>query len=146
VGGIEAEAVMLGRAIRMRVPEVIGVRLRGVLRSGVFATDLALALTERLRAEGVVAAILEFCGAGVDTLSVPDRATVSNMSPEYGATASLFPIDARTIEYLALSGRTAEQSTARNSTMSKAPMRRSNPVRRCAYASTARPAIQMKSL
>ena len=109
VGGIEAEAVMLGRGIRMRLPEIIGVRLTGALPAGVLATDLALTLAERLRAEGVVGAILEFHGPGVASLSVPDRATVSNMSPEYGATASLFPIDHETLEYLTLTGREAQR-------------------------------------
>jgi aconitate hydratase len=109
VGGIEAEAVMLGRGMRMRLPEIIGVRVNGALPAGVLATDLALTLAERLRAEGVVGAILEFHGPGVASLSVPDRATVSNMSPEYGVTASLFPIDRATLEYLTLTGRDAER-------------------------------------
>jgi aconitate hydratase len=109
VGGIEAEAVMLGRGIRMRLPEIVGLRLSGALLPGVLATDLALALAERLRAEGVVGAIVEPCGTGVATLSVPDRATVSNMSPEYGATSVLFPIDTMTLDYLKMTGRSSEQ-------------------------------------
>jgi aconitate hydratase len=109
VGGIEAEAVMLGRGIRMRLPEIVGLRLSGVLSPGVLATDLALTLAERLRAEGVVGAIVEPHGAGVATLSVPDRATVSNMAPEYGATAVLFPIDRMTLDYLEMTGRSPEQ-------------------------------------
>jgi 2-methylcitrate dehydratase (2-methyl-trans-aconitate forming) len=108
VGGIEAEAVMLGRGIRMRLPEIVGVRLTGALPEGALATDLALALAERLRRENVVGAILEFFGAGVATLSVFDRATVANMSPEYGATASLFAIDELTIDYLRVTGRPSE--------------------------------------
>ncbi|HEV7801934.1 MAG TPA: aconitate hydratase AcnA [Burkholderiales bacterium] len=109
VGGIEAEAVMLGRPIYLRLPEIVGVRLCGRPRPGVLATDIVLALTERFRAEGVVGAIIEFCGAGVNALSLGDRATISNMSPEFGSTASLFPIDANTLEYLQLTGRSAEQ-------------------------------------
>jgi aconitate hydratase len=109
VGGIEAEAVMLGRGIRMRLPEIVGLRLSGALSRGVLATDLALALAERLRAEGVVGAIVEPYGAGVAKLSVPDRATVSNMSPEYGATSVLFPIDSMTLDYLTMTGRSPEQ-------------------------------------
>jgi 2-methylcitrate dehydratase (2-methyl-trans-aconitate forming) len=109
VGGIEAEAVMLGRPIFMRLPEVVGVQLTGKARPGILATDIVLALTEKFRNEGVVAAIVEFFGDGVSALSVGDRATISNMSPEFGSTASLFPIDANTIEYLKLTGRSAER-------------------------------------
>ena len=111
VGGIEAEAVMLGRPIFLRLPELVGVRLNGRPASGILATDIVLALTERFRAEGVVGAILEFCGEGLAALSVGDRATLSNMSPEFGSTASIFPIDANTIEYLTLTGRSREQRT-----------------------------------
>jgi aconitate hydratase len=109
VGGIEAEAVMLGRPIFLRLPELIGVTLTGRPASGILATDIVLTLTEKFRAEGVVGAIIEFRGAGVAALSVGDRATISNMSPEFGSTASLFPIDSNTIEYLQLTGRSAEQ-------------------------------------
>jgi len=109
VGGIEAEAVMLGRPIFMRLPEVVGVQLTGEPAPGILATDVVLALTEKLRNEGVVASIVEFFGEGVSALSVGDRATISNMSPEFGSTASLFPIDENTIEYLKLTGRSAEQ-------------------------------------
>ncbi len=109
VGGIEAEAVMLGRPIYLRLPEVVGVRLSGKPAAGILATDVVLAITERFRAEGVVGAIVEFFGEGVDALSLGDRATISNMSPEFGSTASLFPIDRNTIEYLELTGRSAEQ-------------------------------------
>lgn len=108
VGGIEAESVMLGRPIWMRVPAIVGVELTGHRQPGIQATDLVLALTEFLRAQGVVGAILEFYGPGVASLSVPDRATIANMSPEFGATASLFAIDAQTIDYLRLTGRSAE--------------------------------------
>jgi aconitate hydratase len=108
VGGIEAESVMLGRPIWMRLPEIVGVELHGRRRPGVQATDIVLALTEFLRAQGVVGAILEFHGEGVAQLSLPDRATIANMSPEFGATAALFAIDAQTIDYLRLTGRAPE--------------------------------------
>src|SRR5207248_6235075 len=91
VGGIEAEAAMLGQPVPLPVPDVVGVRLHGVLRPGVTATDLVLTLTERLRAEAIVGKLIELFGDGVDVLSVPDRATLSNMAPEFGATCALFP-------------------------------------------------------
>lgn len=119
VGGIEAESVMLGRPIWMRLPEIVGVELSGQRQPGVQATDLVLALTEFLREQGVVGAILEFYGSGVAGLSVPDRATIANMSPEFGATASLFAIDAQTIDYLRLTGR-AEQVVVRTEIYAKA--------------------------
>jgi aconitate hydratase 1 len=105
VGGIEAEAAMLGHPLMLRLPEVIGVRLEGAPPGGILATDIALALTEILRDAGVVGAYLEFVGPGVRHLSVEDRATISNMAPEYGATTALFAIDDRTIEYLRATGR-----------------------------------------
>lgn len=105
VGGIEAEAAMLGRAIAMALPEVVGVEVRGRLGDGVSPTDLVLTITERLRAEGVVDAFVEFFGRDLDGLSVADRGTIANMAPEYGATAVYFPIDWRTIEYLTLTAR-----------------------------------------
>lgn len=103
VGGIDIEAAMLGAAYIFPCPEVVGVRLVGRLRAGVTMTDVALAVTERLRREQVVGAIVEYCGEGIEALSIPERATIANMAPEYGATAGFFPIDARTIDYLALS-------------------------------------------
>ncbi len=109
VGGIEAEAVMLGRPVLLRIPEIVGVELRGRPGPGILATDIALALTEWLRTEGVVGRILEFVGEGAAELTVPDRATVSNMAPEYGATAAMFPIDEQTIAYLRLTGRAGGQ-------------------------------------
>ncbi|KFB09343.1 aconitate hydratase AcnA [Nitratireductor basaltis] len=112
VGGIEAEAVMLGEAISMLVPPVIGVHLRGELPPGVLATDLALTLTEALRKFDVVGAIVEFFGPGVTSLSVADRATIANMSPEFGSTSALFPVDQLTIEYLRLTGRSGERVAA----------------------------------
>lgn len=105
VGGIEAEAVMLGQPYYMTIPDVIGVRLKGDYSDGVTATDLVLTLTELLRRHGVVGRFVEFFGPALKTLSVPDRATISNMAPEYGATMGFFPIDERTIEYLRLTGR-----------------------------------------
>ena len=105
VGGIEAEAVMLGLPYTMPVPEVVGVRLQGRLPRGATATDLVLHVTERLRREKVVETFVEFYGPGLAALSVPDRATVANMAPEYGATTGFFPIDGATLDYLELTGR-----------------------------------------
>ncbi len=107
VGGIEAEAVMLGQPYYMSIPEVIGVRMTGRLAPGVTATDLVLTVTEMLRRYGVVEKFVEYFGPGVRSLSVPDRATVSNMTPEYGATLGFFPVDEKTIDYLAATGRAA---------------------------------------
>ncbi|MFA5684999.1 MAG: Fe/S-dependent 2-methylisocitrate dehydratase AcnD [Lysobacteraceae bacterium] len=109
VGGLEAESVMLGRASWMRLPDIIGVRLDGRPQPGITATDIVLALTEFLRREKVVGAYLEFFGEGADSLTIGDRATISNMCPEYGATAALFYIDQQTIDYLKLTGRSDEQ-------------------------------------
>jgi aconitate hydratase len=108
VGGIEAEACMLGQPLFLLAPVVVGVRFHNALPAGTTATDLVLTLTELLRKHGVVNKFVEFCGSGLTSMSVPDRATLSNMSPEFGATASLFPVDARTLEYLRGSGRGAE--------------------------------------
>src|SRR5690606_6040290 len=105
VGGLEAESVMLGRASWMRLPDIVGVELTGKLRPGITATDLVLALTEFLRQQKVVSAWLEFFGDGVPHLTLGDRATISNMTPEYGATAAMFAIDQQTITYLKLTGR-----------------------------------------
>src|SRR5690606_14526352 len=109
VGGLEAENVMLGRASWMRLPEIVGVELRGRPRPGITATDVVLALTEFLRKSKVVGAYLEFYGAGAAALTLGDRATISNMAPEYGATAAMFYIDRQTIDYLKLTGRSDEQ-------------------------------------
>jgi aconitate hydratase len=109
VGGLEAESVMLGRASYMRLPDIIGVELVGKRKPGITATDIVLALTEFLRHEKVVSAYLEFCGEGVKELSLADRATISNMTPEFGATAAMFHIDEQTIDYLKLTGREDEQ-------------------------------------
>jgi aconitate hydratase len=107
VGGIEAEAAMLGQPIPMLTPKVVGFRMTGALPTGVTATDLVLTVTEMLRKHGVVGKFVEFYGEGLSNLAVADRATLSNMSPEFGATASLFPVDHQTIKYLHLTGREA---------------------------------------
>ena len=109
VGGLEAESVMLGRASWMRLPESVGVELTGKLQPGITATDMVLALTEFLRQQKVVGAWLEFFGEGASALTLGDRATISNMAPEYGATAAMFYIDQQTIDYLRLTGREDEQ-------------------------------------
>ncbi len=109
VGGLEAENVMLGRASGMRLPDIVGVELTGRRQPGITATDIVLALTEFLRAQKVVGAYVEFFGEGARSLSIGDRATVSNMCPEYGATAALFSIDAQTLDYLRLTGRSDAQ-------------------------------------
>ena len=109
VGGLEAENVMLGRASWMRLPEIVGVKLTGQRQPGITATDVVLALTEFLRQQKVVGAYLEFHGEGAAKLTIGDRATISNMAPEYGATAAMFSIDDQTLEYLTLTGREASQ-------------------------------------
>ncbi|MBF0511844.1 MAG: aconitate hydratase AcnA, partial [Candidatus Omnitrophica bacterium] len=109
VGGIEAESVMLGEPIYMLMPEVVGVRLKGSLQEGITATDLVLTITQLLRKKGVVEKFVEFFGQGLQSLSLPDRATIANMSPEYGATIGLFPIDDETLNFLKLSGRKASE-------------------------------------
>jgi aconitate hydratase len=105
VGGIEAEAAMLGQPISMLIPEVLGFRLTGRLREGTTATDLVLTITERLRKHGVVGKFVEFFGPGLESLTLADRATIANMSPEYGSTVAIFPIDDMTLDYLRLTGR-----------------------------------------
>ncbi len=109
VGGLEAENVMLGRASWMRLPDIVGVELSGRRQPGITATDVVLALTEFLRKQKVVGAYLEFYGEGASSLTLGDRATISNMAPEYGATAAMFAIDQQTIDYLRLTGRDDEQ-------------------------------------
>jgi aconitate hydratase len=105
VGGIEAEAAMLGQPISMLIPEVVGFRLSGKLPEGATATDLVLTVTQMLRKKGVVGKFVEFYGPGLDTMSVADRATIANMAPEYGATCGFFPVDQKTIDYLTATGR-----------------------------------------
>ena len=119
VGGIEAEAAMLGQPISMLIPEVIGFKLEGKLREGVTATDLVLTVTQMLRKHGVVGKFVEFFGPGLNQLPLPDRATIANMAPEYGATCGFFPIDKETIHYLQLTGRD-EQTIALVEAYSKA--------------------------
>ena len=111
VGGIEAESAMLGQPIYMKIPEVIGFKIKGELSSGVTSTDLVLRITEILRQKGVVEKFVEFYGSGLSNLGVADRATISNMAPEYGATASYFPVDQRTLEYLQKTGRSKKTIT-----------------------------------
>lgn len=108
VGGIEAEAVMLGQPMDMLLPDVIGFKLYGKLRDGVTATDLVLTVTQMLRKKGVVDKFVEFFGEGLNSMSLTDRATISNMSPEYGATIGYFPVDAETLRYMRLTGRSEE--------------------------------------
>ncbi len=109
VGGIEAEAVLLGQPISMLIPDVVGFKLNGELAEGATATDLVLTITQMLRAHGCVGKFVEFYGPGVKSLSLADRATVANMAPEYGATIGFFPVDEKTLEYLELTGRSREQ-------------------------------------
>jgi aconitate hydratase A / 2-methylisocitrate dehydratase len=109
VGGIEAEAAMLGQPVYFLTPQVIGFKLKGALKEGVTATDLVLTVTQMLRAEGVVDKFVEFFGDGLAQMALPDRATISNMSPEYGATMGFFPVDAETLRYLRQTGRTDDE-------------------------------------
>ncbi|CUS44429.1 MAG: aconitate hydratase AcnA [Pseudomonadota bacterium] len=108
VGGIEAEAAMLGQPVSMLIPEVVGFKLTGAMNEGITATDLVLTVTQMLRAKGVVGRFVEFYGPGLDSMTLADRATIANMAPEYGATCGFFPIDAKTIEYLKLTARPDE--------------------------------------
>src|SRR5262249_40016924 len=105
VGGIEAEAAMLGQPVSMLIPQVVGFRLFGELHEGTTATDLVLTVTEMLRKKGVVGKFVEFFGPGLASLSLADRATIANMAPEYGATCGIFPVDAETLRYLRFTGR-----------------------------------------
>src|SRR3990167_4780746 len=112
VGGIEAESGMLGQPLYLLTPDVVGVLLKGKLRGGVTATDLVLTVTEVLRKAKVVGKFVEFFGEGVESLSVPDRATIGNMAPEYGATMGFFPVDSATVEFLRYTGRSPEEVAA----------------------------------
>ncbi|WP_261643546.1 aconitate hydratase AcnA [Erwinia mallotivora] len=109
VGGIEAEAAMLGQPVSMLIPDVVGFKLTGKLKPGITATDLVLTVTQMLRKHGVVGKFVEFYGDGLDQLPLADRATIANMAPEYGATCGFFPVDAVTLDYMTLTGRSAEQ-------------------------------------
>ena len=113
VGGIEAEAAMLGQPMSMLIPRVVGFKLTGELREGATATDLVLTVTERLREHGVVGQFVEFYGQGIANLPLADRATIGNMSPEFGSTCAIFPIDAETLRYLEFSGRSRRARRAR---------------------------------
>ena len=108
VGGIEAEAVMLGQPMNMLLPDVVGFKLHGRLKEGITATDLVITVTQMLRQKGVVDKIVEFFGPGLDGMSLPDRATIANMAPEYGATMGFFPVDNETLRYMTMTGRSAE--------------------------------------
>ncbi len=108
VGGIEAEAAMLGQPVSMLIPEVVGFKLTGALKEGITATDLVLTVTQMLRAKGVVGRFVEFYGPGLSSMTLADRATIANMAPEYGATCGFFPIDDKTIEYMRLTARPEE--------------------------------------
>jgi aconitate hydratase len=107
VGGIEAEAAMLGQPVTMLIPHVVGMKLTGKLREGATATDLVLTVTQILRKKGVVGKFVEFFGPGLADLSVADRMTIANMAPEYGATCGIFPVDVQTLNYLRQTGRSA---------------------------------------
>ncbi len=109
VGGIEAEAAMLGQPVSMLIPEVIGFKITGKLREGITATDLVLTVTEMLRKKGVVGKFVEFYGDGLKDMPIADRATIANMAPEYGATCGFFPVDEQTIRYMKLTGREDDQ-------------------------------------
>ncbi len=120
VGGIEAEACMLGQPMSMLLPAVVGFKLHGKLREGCTATDLVLTVTQMLRKKGVVGKFVEFYGAGLSALSVADRATIANMAPEYGATIGFFPVDAGTLDYLRTSNRDAQSLASRRSLFERA--------------------------
>ena len=109
VGGIEAEAAMLGQPVSMLIPKVVGFKLSGAIPAGVTATDVVLTITDMLRKHGVVGKFVEFYGSGVASVPLANRATIGNMSPEFGSTAAMFPIDDVTLDYLRLTGRSDEQ-------------------------------------
>ena len=113
VGGIEAEAAMLGQPISMLIPQVVGFKLTGELPEGATATDLVLTVTQMLRQKGVVGKFVEYFGGGLANLPLADRATIGDMSPEYGATCGIFPVDAETLRYLEFTGRPKELDRAR---------------------------------
>src|SRR5207302_8986933 len=110
VGGIEAEAAMLGQPVSMLIPQTVGFKLRGQLPEGATATDLVLTVTQMLRKKGVVGKFVEFFGPGLEQLPLADRATIANMAPEYGATCGIFPVDGETPKYLRQTGRPEEQT------------------------------------
>jgi aconitate hydratase len=134
VGGIEAEAAMLGQAVTMLIPQVIGFRLRGALPAGATATDLVLTVTEMLRKKGVVDKFVEFFGDGLAGLPLADRATIANMSPEFGSTCAIFPIDEETCRYLALTGRSEQQIALVEAYARAQGMWRTNGMREAEYS------------
>jgi aconitate hydratase len=134
VGGIEAEAAMLGQAVTMLIPQVVGFRLKGALPAGATATDLVLTVTEMLRKKGVVDKFVEFFGDGLAGLPLADRATIANMSPEFGSTCAIFPMDEETCRYLALTGRTAEQIALVEAYARAQGMWRTNGMREAEYS------------
>ena len=146
VGGIEAEAVLLGQPLYQPMPRIVGVRLHGELPQGSTATDLVLVVTEMLRSFGVVGAFVEFAGDGLAGLSLADRATISNMSPEFGATSTIFPIDDETLAYLRLTGRTDGADRARRALRARAgPVARAGraaPTSTTCSSSTSRPSCR----
>ena len=140
VGGIEAEAVLLGEPVSMLVPRVVGFRLSGELPEGATATDLVLSVTQILRAAGVVGKFVEYFGHGLVGLPLADRATIGNMSPEYGATCGFFPVDEETLRYMRLTGRSAQQVELVESVLPRAgPLPRSRPHARVLAGDRARP-------
>ena len=153
VGGIEAEAAMLGQPVSMLIPQVVGVRLKNQLAAGATATDLVLTVTEMLRKHGVVGKFVEFFGPGLHNLPLADRATIANMAPEYGATCGIFPVDEETLRYLRLSGRSEEQVassrlTARSRACStpRARRRRNTPTCWNSISATVEPASPDRSV
>ncbi len=138
VGGIEAEAAMLGQPVTMLIPQVIGFRLTGCLPPGATATDLVLTVTEMLRKKGVVDKFVEFFGDGLAALPLADRATIANMSPEFGSTCAIFPIDEETIRYLELTARPAEQVALVEAYAKAQGMWRTNGMREADYTRRAR--------
>ena len=145
VGGIEAEAAMLGQPMSMLIPQVVGFRLHGKLREGSTATDLVLTVTEMLRKKGVVGKFVEFFGPGVAALSLADRATIANMAPEYGATCGIFPIDAETLRYLRFSGRAADQIALVEAYAREQGLFHDAPTKEAEYTDVARPRPRLAS-
>ena len=136
VGGIEAEAAMLGQPVSMLIPEVVGFKLTGKIKEGVTITDVVLTITQMLRQKGVVGKIVEFFGPGVSFLPLADRAVISNMAPEYGATAGYFPADDETIRFMRLSGRAGELIKVAESYLKEQGLFRENPAEDIQYSDT----------
>ena len=152
VGGIEAEAAMLGQPISMLLPQVLGFRLDGELPEGATATDLVLRVTEMLREKGVVGKFVEFFGPGLPNLGLADRATLGNMSPEFGSTCAIFPPDQETLRYLEFTGRPTERSSSstptrasRASSTTRTPRSRPSPTRSSSTSATSCPRSPARS-